>query len=196
MKDLVLFLAQQLVTHPEAVEVTEVKGARASLVELRVAKEDVGRAIGKHGGTAEALRTIATAVAARTTHKLIRLDIVEWTRRAHAATASGPCVSVRAGPFPVTARSIGLCGRSLALLFWPIWRVRLVATDHLVDVRFDNLQEVCKLSDRLKFSGACCNSALPSDSRATQIHPYLTSFSQFAPLRVPSGSGAVRAWLL
>ena len=77
MKDLVLFLAKQLVNHPEAVEVTEVEGDTVSLIELRVAKEDLGRIIGKKGKTAKSLRTIINAVAARTGHKLVRLDIVE-----------------------------------------------------------------------------------------------------------------------
>ena len=76
MKDLVKFLAQQLVSHPEAVEVTEVEGDAASLVALRVAKEDLGRVIGKKGKTAKSIRTIVTAVATRTNRRVV-LDIVE-----------------------------------------------------------------------------------------------------------------------
>jgi predicted RNA-binding protein YlqC (UPF0109 family) len=74
MKNLVL--APQLVSHPEAVEVTEVEGDTASLVELRVAKEDLGRVIGKQGKTAKSIRTILNAVATRTNRRVV-LDIVE-----------------------------------------------------------------------------------------------------------------------
>jgi uncharacterized protein len=65
-----------LVSHPEAVEVTEVEGDTASLVELRVAKEDLGRVIGKQGKTAKSIRTILNAVATRTNRRVV-LDIVE-----------------------------------------------------------------------------------------------------------------------
>jgi uncharacterized protein len=47
MKDLVQFVVQQLVSHPEAVKVEETQGEIASMIELRVAKEDLGRVIGK-----------------------------------------------------------------------------------------------------------------------------------------------------
>jgi hypothetical protein len=47
MKDLVLFLAKQLVNHPDAVEVKEIQGDTASVLELKVAREDIGRVIGK-----------------------------------------------------------------------------------------------------------------------------------------------------
>jgi predicted RNA-binding protein YlqC (UPF0109 family) len=53
MKDLVQFIAQKLVNNPEAVQVTEIEGATATLLELRVAKEDLGRVIGKHGRIAD-----------------------------------------------------------------------------------------------------------------------------------------------
>jgi uncharacterized protein len=54
----------------------EVEGDTASLVELRVAKEDLGRVIGKHGKTAKSIRTILNAVAAHTNRKAV-LQIVE-----------------------------------------------------------------------------------------------------------------------
>jgi hypothetical protein len=76
MKDLVLFLAKQLVNHPEAVEVKETQGDTASVLELRVAKEDLGRVIGKQGRTAKSMRTILNAAASRTNRKVI-LEIVE-----------------------------------------------------------------------------------------------------------------------
>jgi predicted RNA-binding protein YlqC (UPF0109 family) len=76
MKRLVQFVAQELVNHPEAVEVRETEGDTASIVELRVAKEDLGRVIGKQGRTAQAIRTIVNAVATRTNHKVV-LEIIE-----------------------------------------------------------------------------------------------------------------------
>jgi predicted RNA-binding protein YlqC (UPF0109 family) len=76
MKELVRFLAQQLVNNPEAVEVTETQGEAATLLELRVAKEDLGRVIGKQGRTAKSIRTILNAVAARNNCR-VNLEIVE-----------------------------------------------------------------------------------------------------------------------
>ena len=70
MKELVRFLAQQLVNNPDAVEVTETRGDAATLLELRVAKEDLGRVIGKQGRTAKSIRTILNAVAARNKRKV------------------------------------------------------------------------------------------------------------------------------
>jgi hypothetical protein len=76
MKELIQFLAQRLVNDPDAVEVKETHGDTASVLELRVAKEDLGRVIGKQGRTVNAIRTILNAVASRTNRKVV-LDIVE-----------------------------------------------------------------------------------------------------------------------
>jgi uncharacterized protein len=76
MKELVEFLAKHLVNHPEAVEVKETQGDTASILELRVAKEDLGRVIGKQGRTAKSIRTLLNAAASRTNRKVI-LEIVE-----------------------------------------------------------------------------------------------------------------------
>jgi hypothetical protein len=76
MKELVQFLARQLVNNPDAVEVKEVRGDTASVIELRVAKEDLGRVIGKQGRTVKSIRTILNAVAARTNRKVV-LEIIE-----------------------------------------------------------------------------------------------------------------------
>jgi len=69
MKELVQFLAQQLVNNPDEVDVKETQGDTASVLELRVAKEDLGRVIGKQGRTAKSIRTILNAVASRTNRK-------------------------------------------------------------------------------------------------------------------------------
>lgn len=76
MKELVQFIAQQLVNNPDAVEVKEAQGETASMLELRVAKEDLGRVIGKQGRTAKSIRTIVSAVAGRKKLK-VTLEIVE-----------------------------------------------------------------------------------------------------------------------
>ena len=76
MKELVQFLAQQLVNDPEAVEVRETHSDTASILELRVAQEDLGRVIGKQGRTAKSIRTILNAVASRTNRKVV-LEIIE-----------------------------------------------------------------------------------------------------------------------
>ena len=76
MKELVQFLAQQLVNNPDAVEVKEAHGDSASILELRVAKEDLGRVIGKQDRTVNSIRTILNAVASRTNRKVV-LEIIE-----------------------------------------------------------------------------------------------------------------------
>ncbi|TMA66838.1 MAG: KH domain-containing protein [Deltaproteobacteria bacterium] len=76
MKELVAFLAKQLVSQPDAVEVRETQGETASVLELKVAKEDLGRVIGKQGRTAKAIRTILNAAASRTNRKVV-LEILE-----------------------------------------------------------------------------------------------------------------------
>jgi predicted RNA-binding protein YlqC (UPF0109 family) len=76
MKELVQYLARQLVNNPDAVEVKETQGDTASVVELKVAKEDLGRIIGKQGRTAKSIRTILNAAASRANRKVV-LEIVE-----------------------------------------------------------------------------------------------------------------------
>jgi uncharacterized protein len=76
MKELVQFLTQQLVNNPDAVEVKEAHGDSASILELRVAKEDLGRVIGKQDRTVNSIRTILNAVASRTNRKVV-LEIIE-----------------------------------------------------------------------------------------------------------------------
>ena len=76
MKELVQYLAKSLVSNPDAVEVKETEGETASVLELKVAKEDLGRIIGKQGRTAKSIRTILNAAASRTNRKVV-LEIVE-----------------------------------------------------------------------------------------------------------------------
>ncbi|MBI2212416.1 MAG: KH domain-containing protein [Acidobacteria bacterium] len=61
MKDLVEFIAKSLVDHPEEVRVDEVRRGEATVVELRVAPDDLGRVIGRQGRTARAMRNLIAA---------------------------------------------------------------------------------------------------------------------------------------
>ncbi|HNS55976.1 MAG TPA: KH domain-containing protein [Smithellaceae bacterium] len=76
MKELIKFIAQALVDNPDKVEVTEVVGEQTSVIELRVAKEDLGKVIGKQGRTAKAIRTILSAASTKI-HKRAVLEIIE-----------------------------------------------------------------------------------------------------------------------
>ena len=58
MRDLILIIAKSLVDKPDEVEVAEVRGDKTTVLELRVAKDDLGKVIGKQGKTAHAIRTI------------------------------------------------------------------------------------------------------------------------------------------
>ncbi len=74
MKDLIQYIAQGLVDHPEAVSVKEILGRET--LELKVARKDLGKVIGKQGRTARAMRTILSAAYAKT-KKRTSLEIVE-----------------------------------------------------------------------------------------------------------------------
>jgi uncharacterized protein len=76
MKDLVQYLAKALVSNPEAVEIKESANDEAQVLELRVAKEDLGRIIGRQGRTAKSIRTLLNAAAARDNRRVV-LEIVE-----------------------------------------------------------------------------------------------------------------------
>ena len=76
MKDLVKYIAQALVDNPDEVAVSEVEGEQTSVIELRVAKDDLGKIIGKHGRTAQSIRTILSAASAKNRKRAV-LEIVE-----------------------------------------------------------------------------------------------------------------------
>ena len=76
MKELIQYLARSLVSHPDSVDVKETEQESAVILELKVAKEDLGRIIGKQGRTAKAIRTLATAAASRMNRKIV-LEILE-----------------------------------------------------------------------------------------------------------------------
>jgi predicted RNA-binding protein YlqC (UPF0109 family) len=76
MKDLVCYIVAALVDKPEQVAIEEVVGNQASVLELKVAKDDLGKVIGKKGRTAQAIRTILNASSAKIKKRTI-LEIVE-----------------------------------------------------------------------------------------------------------------------
>jgi predicted RNA-binding protein YlqC (UPF0109 family) len=65
MKKLVQIIAEALVDQPDLVFITEIGGVNTSILELKVAKEDIGKVIGKQGRTAGAIRTILSAISAK-----------------------------------------------------------------------------------------------------------------------------------
>lgn len=76
LKELIEFMAQALVDNPEQVRVSEVEGEQTSVIELRVAKEDLGKVIGKQGRTARAMRTILSAASTKIRKRAV-LEIIE-----------------------------------------------------------------------------------------------------------------------
>ncbi|MBE7414947.1 MAG: KH domain-containing protein [Thermodesulfobacteriota bacterium] len=76
MKDLIEYIAKALVDRPEDVRVNEIEGERTSVIELSVAKEDLGKIIGKQGRTARAIRTILTAASTKLKKRSV-LEIIE-----------------------------------------------------------------------------------------------------------------------
>ncbi len=76
VKELVQYIAQALVDNPDAVSINEIEGAQAVILELKVAKQDLGKIIGKQGRTAGAIRTILNSAAGKI-KKRITLEIIE-----------------------------------------------------------------------------------------------------------------------
>ncbi|MBE6961480.1 MAG: KH domain-containing protein [Ruminococcaceae bacterium] len=76
MKDLLLYIARNLVEHPDGVTVTEIQGEQELTLELRVAPEDMGKVIGRQGRIAKEIRTVVRSYAQRTGVK-VSVDIVD-----------------------------------------------------------------------------------------------------------------------
>ena len=76
LKALTEYIAKSLVDHPDLVDVNEIEGERTTVLELRVAEDDLGKIIGKHGRTAKAMRTVVNAAAAKEQKRAV-LEILE-----------------------------------------------------------------------------------------------------------------------
>lgn len=76
MKELVTYIAKGLVDNPDEVSVKEVEGEHTAVIELKVARNDMGKLIGRQGKTAKALRTLLIAAAVKQKKKAV-LEILD-----------------------------------------------------------------------------------------------------------------------
>jgi predicted RNA-binding protein YlqC (UPF0109 family) len=76
LKELIKQIVHALVDHPEQVVISEVGGKQSTVLEIKVAKEDIGKIIGKQGRTAQAIRTILNAASAKVKKRTI-MEIIE-----------------------------------------------------------------------------------------------------------------------
>ena len=76
LKELIEYIAKALVDSPEQVRVSEIEGEKTSVIELSVAKDDLGKVIGKQGRTARAMRTILGAASTKVKKRAV-LEIIE-----------------------------------------------------------------------------------------------------------------------
>jgi len=76
LKPLVEYIAKSLVDHPDHVDVNEIEGEKTTILELRVAEDDLGKIIGRHGRTAKAMRTVLNAAATKERKRAV-LEILE-----------------------------------------------------------------------------------------------------------------------
>ena len=74
--ELVGYMVNSLVDHPEQVEIREIEGEKSTILELKVIKEDIGKVIGKHGRIARAIRTIINASATKSGKRVV-LEILD-----------------------------------------------------------------------------------------------------------------------
>jgi hypothetical protein len=82
VKELIELIAKSLVDNPDNVQVSQLDGEQSSIIELKVAKEDIGKVIGKEGRTAQAIRTILGAVGMKL-KKRFNFEIIEKGERPH-----------------------------------------------------------------------------------------------------------------
>ncbi|NDV19690.1 KH domain-containing protein [Pseudodesulfovibrio sp. JC047] len=76
LKEMIEYIAKSLVDNPDEVQVSEVEGEQTSVIELKVAKEDLGKVIGKQGRTARAMRTLLGAASTKVRKRSV-LEILE-----------------------------------------------------------------------------------------------------------------------
>ena len=76
MKELLELIARSLVDHPDDVDVTEIDGDDQTLLELKVAPDDLGKVIGKQGRTARSIRTILSSAGAKSSKRIV-FEIIE-----------------------------------------------------------------------------------------------------------------------
>ncbi len=82
MKELIELIAKSLVDNPDNVQVSQLDGEQSSIIELKVAQEDIGKVIGKQGRTAQAIRIILGAAGMKLKRRF-NLEILEKDERPH-----------------------------------------------------------------------------------------------------------------
>jgi len=82
VKELIEMIAKALVDNPDNVQVSQIDGEQSSIIELKVAPDDIGKVIGKEGRTAQAIRTILGAVGMKL-KKRFNFEIIEKDERSH-----------------------------------------------------------------------------------------------------------------
>jgi len=82
VKELIEMIAKSLVDNPDNVQVSQIDGEQSSIIELKVAPDDIGKVIGKEGRTAQAIRTILGAVGMKL-KKRFNFEIIEKDERPH-----------------------------------------------------------------------------------------------------------------
>ena len=75
-KDLIEYIAKSLVDEPDAVSVVETENEKGTVIQLKVAKDDIGKVIGKYGRIAKAMRTVLSAAAMKDGRRF-SLDILD-----------------------------------------------------------------------------------------------------------------------
>ena len=75
-RELIEYLAKALVDEPEQVDVSVIEGEKSTILELRVAPDDVGKVIGKHGRIAKSMRTVLSAASSRSGKRVV-LEILD-----------------------------------------------------------------------------------------------------------------------
>jgi predicted RNA-binding protein YlqC (UPF0109 family) len=76
IKEIVEYLVKQIVDKPEEVEIAEKRGEQVIIFEIRVNKQDFGKILGKHGKNIQAIRTLVSAVSAKSGKRTI-IEIIE-----------------------------------------------------------------------------------------------------------------------
>ena len=76
VRELIEIMTKALVEYPDQVKVSEIAGEHASVIELKTAKEDIGKVIGKRGRNAQAMRTILNAASAKLRKRVV-LEIID-----------------------------------------------------------------------------------------------------------------------
>ncbi|MEK8023718.1 MAG: KH domain-containing protein [Candidatus Hydrogenedentota bacterium] len=77
MRELIEYVARELVEKPSAVKIREIKGAKATIYELSCAPDDMGRIIGKDGRIVKSLRILLKAIAAKNEGQNVELEIID-----------------------------------------------------------------------------------------------------------------------